>query len=129
VDNKLRQTFKKEERLYSRKQIERLFKEGDSFLAYPFKVQFLIEPGVDSLPQILISVPRKNFKRAVDRNKIKRLIRESYRKNKMPLVDMALRNKSIIRIGFVYTAKTLISYTEIERKIILILQRLIEQDG
>ncbi len=126
----LRQTFTKEERLHSQKQIDRLFDEGLSFFAFPFKVIYLAENVGDAcLPQLLISVSRKNFKRAVDRNKIKRLIREAYRKNKVSLVNNAFSKQVSMKIGLIYTAKTILPYAEIERKIILLLQRLIEQDG
>lgn len=126
----MKQTFTKEERLHSKKQIEQLFNEGDSFFVYPFKVIFLATENEESrFPQILISVSKKNFKRAVDRNKIKRLIREAYRKNKTHLINTLNNNQTSLMIGLIYTAKTLLSYAEIERKIILILQRLKKQDG
>ena len=78
--------------------------------------------------QLLISVPKRNFKKAVDRNKIKRLVRESYRKNKSSLLDSRVSSEKQLLIGLVYTGNTILPYAEIERKIILILQRLIEQD-
>lgn len=122
-------TFKKIERLNSKKQIELLFTEGESFFKYPFKVIYLTENNIKpDVPKLLISVSRKNFKKAVDRNKIKRIIREAYRKNKEPLIT-TLREKDIVLVfAIIYTAKTILSYAEIEKKIILILQRLIEQD-
>lgn len=126
----MKQTFTKAERLNSKKQINKLFDEGDSFFVYPFKVIFLFEEATDiSLPQILITVSKKNFKRAVDRNRIKRLIREAYRINKSPLVDVASEKRVLITIGLIYTAKTILPFPEIESKIILLLQRLNERDG
>jgi ribonuclease P protein component len=126
----LRQTFKKAERLHGKKQIDALFNNGDSFFVYPFKVIYLIEEFEDKkLPQVLISVSRKNFKRAVDRNRIKRLTREAYRKNKVLITNTASDRCISISLGLIYTAKTILSYAEIEKKIILLLQRLSEQDG
>jgi len=78
----LKQTFKKGERLSSEKSIATLFAEGDSFFQYPFKVVYKKEQSTYPFSvQLLISVSKRNFKKAVDRNKIKRLIREAYRKS------------------------------------------------
>ncbi len=125
--NSLRQTFKKEERLFEKKLIDRLFKEGNNFFQFPFKVVYLRldEPAV-YLAKILISVPKRNFKRAVDRNRIKRLVREAYRRNKF-ILNTTEKNEyksKIYVIGFIYTARQLISFSEIERKIIIALQQL-----
>ena len=80
------------------------------------------------LPQILVSVSKRNFKKAVDRNKLKRLIREAYRRNKQPLIEYCQKNSAVVYLGLIYTGKTIPAYIEIERKIILILHRLTEQD-
>ena len=102
-----------------------LFDKGNSFYKYPFKVVFLEVDKTDTAPvAVLISVSRKKFKNAVDRNKIKRLIREAYRKNKYLLYRSGkLKDDKTLLIGFIYTAKTIIPYSEIEKKIILILRR------
>ena len=76
-------TFKKSERLSQKKSIQELFDKGSSFYLYPFKVFFIPSEAPDH--QILISVPKNIFKRAVDRNTIKRRIREGYRLNKSKL--------------------------------------------
>ncbi|MCF6169898.1 MAG: ribonuclease P protein component [Bacteroidales bacterium] len=126
----MRQTFGKNERLHSKKQINRLFKEGGSFFTYPFKVLFHTGSKDETeLPQILISVSKRNFKKAVDRNKVKRLVREAYRKNKSELLSSSSKNKTAMTIGLIYTAKTILPYAEIETKIILILQRLTKGDA
>lgn len=79
--------------------------------------------------QVLISVSKRNFKSAVKRNHIKRQIREAYRKNKHIIWD-AYRNKPLTQllIGFVYIGKSIATSTEVDQKLILILQRLIEKD-
>ena len=116
-----KQTFKKEERLCSKIFIDELMKTGKSFSVAPFRVVWLkINSEKKILTQILISVPKKKYKRAVDRNHLKRLIREAYRKNKEAL----LSEKENMRIAFIYTSGTPLSYPEIESKILLILQRL-----
>lgn len=125
----MRHTFSKSERLNSRKLIGELFANGHSFYNYPFKVIQLNTSGSGSVrAQVLISVSKRNFKKAVDRNKIKRLVREAYRKHKNLIPEPELNSEKQLLIGLIYTGKTILEYAEIERKIILILQRLIEQD-
>ncbi|WP_027002233.1 ribonuclease P protein component [Hugenholtzia roseola] len=82
------QTLPKSERLYHKKVIQELFKEGSSLFSYPFKLIFLVEkepllsPTKPTFPALLISVGKKNFKKAHDRNRLKRQIREAYRLQK-----------------------------------------------
>lgn len=81
-------TFKKEERLCSKRSIDDLFHNGSSFVVYPLRVVFLSKPAdpEQSFPaQVITSVPKKRFKKAVDRNYLKRLMRESYRLEKAKL--------------------------------------------
>ena len=119
----------KYERLHSKKQVSELFAEGSSFFQYPFRVVYSIKKSDGGEPpQMLISVSKKNIKKAVGRNRVKRLVREAYRLNKVTLVTASLNQGKTIRFALIYAAKTILSYAEIEKKIILILQRLIEQD-
>lgn len=116
------QTFTKSERLSSKVEIEQLFVTGNSFNSAPFKIIWQ-ETIVSSVPaKIVISIPKRLFKRAVDRNRLKRLTRETYRKNKHLLYE-SLKNKKIL-LMFIYTTKTIIDYKEMEEKIIVALQRL-----
>lgn len=116
------QTFTKAERLSSKIEIDSLFGTGKSFNSTPFKVIWL-EKAVGNTPvKTVISIPKRLFKRAVDRNRLKRLTREAYRKNKHLLYD-DLGNKKIL-LMFIFTSKTIIEYKEMEEKIISILQRL-----
>ena len=86
--------FNKKERLCSSKLIEELSKNGRSFLVYPFKVIWLTTEFEDQVPaKILFAVAKKRHKKAVARNKIKRLLRESYRINKEKYIYEFLRNK------------------------------------
>lgn len=112
-------SFRKDERLCKRKQIQELFNKGSSFYLFPFKV--LLLPQLDhELPhQVLISVPSRLFKRAVDRNRIKRRIREAYRlqKNKLPETPR-------LAIGLIYTAKEILPFGEIMRKLIVVIGKI-----
>ncbi len=105
-------SFSKGERLHSRKNIQELFDKGSSFYLHPFKVLFrkkkeLILPS----NQVLISVSSKNFGRAVDRNKIKRRVREGYRLNKEILKAEKLQ------IAYIYIAKEILPSQIIHQKI------------
>lgn len=73
-------------------------------------------------------VSKKKFKQAVLRNRIKRRVREAFRKNKLPLNAYLEKNNKSMLLGLIYTGETILPYQETERKLILILQRLIEQD-
>ncbi len=116
------QTFSKNERLCSKPLIDQLIQKGNSFNGFPFKVIWMEIQESSAPVKIVISVPKRNFKRAVDRNRIKRLIREAYRKNKQPLIER-IENKKIVML-LVYTSKTFIDYVQTEEKIKNVLNRL-----
>ncbi len=125
----MKYTFTKKERLSSKKLIDQLFTEAKTFFSYPFKVFYLFQETEKEFPvQVLITVSKKNFKKAVDRNNIKRMVREGYRLNKLPLHDYLNENNKSVLFGLVYVGESILKNQEIERKLILILQRLIEQD-
>ena len=112
-------TFKKEERLSKEKIIQELFDKGSSFYLYPFKVFFLANRD-NQYPyhQVLISVSKKNFKKAVDRNLIKRRIREGYRLNKNQIGD---QNKLVI--AYIYSAKEILPSAQIHERLVKTFKR------
>jgi ribonuclease P protein component len=106
-------TFTKNERLCSFNEINSLVKDGAVLFHYPFRVVYQIKEDQQAT-KILISVPKKNFKRAVHRNLLKRRVRESYRKNKELL---HLAEEKCANIMFVYVAKEILEYRYIETKL------------
>ena len=118
--------FPKSERLHSKKQIDELFSRGTSFTIYPLRVVFLKKPLESKLPnQVLVSIPKKVFKKAVDRNKLKRRIREAYRLNKQLIENGQVRFYFII--GYIYIGKEIANYETIKDKLKQSLLRLNEQ--
>jgi ribonuclease P protein component len=80
-------TFKKEERLCNKRLLEQLFSSGSSFLCYPFRVSWLKATLPQQVPvQVVFAVAKKRYRRAVDRNLIKRRTREAYRVHKQELL-------------------------------------------
>lgn len=113
-------TFSKEERLNKEKVIQELFKRGSSFYLYPYKVFVMKNADQAGSHQVLISVSKKLFSKAVDRNKIKRKIREAYRLNKVAL-DMETK----LVIAYIYTIKEILPSSQIEERLLKTFKRLV----
>ncbi len=120
--------FSKKEKLCNKKSIDFLFNKGETFFSYPFNVKWrLSEANANFSNQILIVVSKRNFKKAVERNKIKRLIREAYRQNKSFLYQQLAETNQKINFSLIYTEKEILNYKSVEEKIILTLHRLIKK--
>ena len=112
-------TFSKHERVNKKKDIELLFAKGKAFALPPLRVVYISNPDqAASTHQVLLSVPARTFKRAVDRNLLKRRLREAYRLNKEKLTT----EKKMI-VGFIYTAKETLPFLAIEAQLIVALGR------
>ena len=105
-------TFKKEERLTSKKVIDKLFSEGDSFLSFPLKIIFFETSLNSKYPvQAAFSVGKRNFKLAVHRNLIKRKMRETYRLNKSQLYDILIDKQ--VAVFFIFIGKEIPKYEQV----------------
>ena len=120
-------SFSKKERLKNKVEIESLFSEGNRFFEYPFNVIWKVDSNSDSTLKMAVSVPKKKIPNATDRNKIKRLVREAFRKNKT-IVQQPLEEKDVkLHLMLIYSQSNIMSMSEIEDKISVTLQRLAEQ--
>jgi ribonuclease P protein component len=121
-------TLGRDQRCKSRKLIEKIFKQGKSFSLFPFRVFYLHDDGVSQL-QAGFGASSRNFKKAVDRNRIKRLTREAYRLQR-PVLSQRLGEKGqSLALFFIYTGKELPDYATVSGKMGVILQKLIKELG
>jgi ribonuclease P protein component len=113
------QTLGKEERLKKRKVLESLFKDGKKISSGWMRIVWMeSEESSDKFPlQVAFSVSKRYFKRAVDRNKLKRLMRETYRKNKEHIYSFLNENNLKCALVFIYNKKEPESYLNVEEKI------------
>ena len=116
------QTFSKNERLCSKILIDRLIETGKSFNHSPYRITWLLIAESSVPIKGVISIPKRSFKKAVDRNRLKRQTREIYRKQKQKVYDVLVDKKILVMI--VYTAKTKIEFKELELKLKEALERL-----
>lgn len=107
-------TFRKEEKLKKEKLIKELFTRGSSFYFFPFKVLVMHNPDQTyPVHQVLFSVSKRSFKKAVDRNLIKRRMREAFRLNKN---GIAAPKKLLI--AYIYTAKEILTFAQIQERLV-----------
>jgi len=119
-------TFSKKERICSKIVLNQLIQEQQILFCHPYKCYYRVEYA-SQLPiihQIAISVPKKIFRLAVDRNRIKRLTREAYRLNKHLLENDEIQKETRFQIFFIFIGNEIPTYKFVNDKIITILRRL-----
>ena len=117
--------LKATDRLKSRKSIEELFAKGKSFSEFPLRVFWMLGKD-ESVVKAGFTASSRNFKKAVDRNRIKRLMRESYRLQKQVLSEQTILREKSLNIFFIYTGKELPEYLLIFEKTGAALKRLVK---
>ncbi|HET6766337.1 MAG TPA: ribonuclease P protein component [Chitinophagaceae bacterium] len=125
-------TLGKDERLKSRKQIGQLFDTGETFVVTSFRVYFILNSQLRtnnerSLLRFGIGVSSKNFKKAVDRNRIKRLTREVWRLQKNELEEKLKASVKHLNVFFIYTGKELPDFTMVKDKVSVALKKLVDK--
>lgn len=125
----IKKTFCKEERLCSKVLLEALFTKGSSFLVYPYRVSWLRSSQPQLFPaQVVIGVSKKKFKRSVDRNLIKRKIREVYRLNKQALLYNPLSKHQLgILLSINYIGKDMVPQQLLDAKLKIVFSNLLTQ--
>jgi ribonuclease P protein component len=123
-------TLGKNERLKSRKQIEQLFNSGQRFVSPPFRIFYSFQAGHqspnDNSLQAGFGASSRNFKTAVDRNRIKRLTKEAYRLQKKALEDKLKEQNRKLNVFFIYTGKELPVYADVYNSINKALEKLLD---
>lgn len=123
----MQNTFKREEKLKKSKLITQLFAEGNSISEFPIKLIYLqVDHDSPYKIQAGVSAAKRKFNKAVDRNRIKRLLREVYRKNKYLIYQSEHTKKHIFM--FIYLGKKEIDYKVLEEKMIIILQKFLQKN-
>ncbi|MCB0472983.1 MAG: ribonuclease P protein component [Flavobacteriaceae bacterium] len=123
----MRQTFRKKERLKNSRDIELLFDKGKSMTAYPLRMVYLKNELDTEYPvKVAFSVSKRKMRKAVDRNRLKRQMREAFRKNKHILYE-GLKKKYFLMVTFI--DENHYKYVEIEDKMIRLFTRLIDQSN
>lgn len=118
-------TYPKEEKLKSRNTIDLMFSEGRSVSKYPLRLVYVPLPETEEYPiKVGVSVSKKHFKKAVDRNYFKRLLRETYRHNKHLLLENIPGNYAFM---LMYQTKDRLSFEEINTKTIQLFEKFITQ--
>lgn len=115
----------KNQRLKGKKVVSEIFgHRKQSVNSFPFRAFFVLEPSKESNARFGFSVPKKKFKRAVDRNKVKRLVKEAVRQNKTILAEELYSKSLSANVMIVCNANEIPKYNLVEIKIKEILERL-----
>ncbi len=117
--------FAKKERISGTKRVESLFVKGNSFMAYPFRVVWLKGDAASAtMASVLVSIPKKRLRRAVDRNRMKRLAREAYRLHKPQLKEVLKEDALHLEVAFIYVGNEPSDFLTIQKGIVKAIREL-----
>ncbi|HPF00212.1 MAG: ribonuclease P protein component [Bacteroidales bacterium] len=116
----------RKERIKGTTQPSLLFHHGSLYNETPFLCRFIFTPADCGGLQILFAVPKKRIKKAVDRNRLRRQMREAWRLNAGPLREKCINNSVLLQLGFYYQSNDILPYSIIEQKIKSLIERLIQ---
>lgn len=122
-------TFPKNERLKSRKKLQEVFTDGKSVRAGHIRIVYLLEKSLQPEIKCGVGLTTRNFKHAVDRNRIKRLLREAYRMQQLMLKKKILTGEHSWHIFILYTGAGLPKYVEVYNNVGLALQKLLKANA
>jgi ribonuclease P protein component len=123
----MNQKFGKEYKLCRKKVIDSVFKEGVAVKQYPFVLYFKEEMSLENVFQVTFSAPKRIFRKAHDRNRIKRLMKEPIRLNKNKFENCLLSNHLKMALFLVYVGKEEFSFQELNLKAEMLLEKVIKQ--
>lgn len=124
----MNEKFGKNYKLCSKRLIQDLFENGRDIKKYPLRLRYLkTNLSTENNFQITFSVPKKRFKKAPDRNRVKRLLREAVRKNKVQIEQFLADNNLNLALFLIYNDNEILSYKVLESKIVSIFERLINE--
>ncbi len=110
-------SFGKAERLCGELRINKLFEQGKSFVVYPLRVSWLLVPPAEKAPvQVMVGVPKKKMRKHVQRNRVRRLIRETYRLSKSDLLNDVQKKETQLLLAFIWMSEQVPEYKELEIK-------------
>jgi ribonuclease P protein component len=118
-------SYNKKEKLKSKKQLDQLFQKGKSFTVFPVKIFYAFADQQDNVIKTGVGVSSRHFKKAVHRNRVKRLLREAYRTEKKPLHAYLNNNKKQLVLFLLFIDKELPQYALVKEKMKLCIHRLI----
>lgn len=120
--------FPKTEKLCGEIRISKLFAKGSAFIVYPIRMVYHFnEQSNESGVKVLVAVPKKKIRKAVDRNLLKRRIREAYRLNKGVIVDIMKKSEKSMELALTYVSDQIIDYKELEKKVDMGLNRILKK--
>ena len=118
-------TYQKTDKLKSRKQTQHLFSTGQAINVFPIRLIYTIEPiestaanlSLTSVLQAGVGAPSRTFRKAVQRNRVKRLLREAYRLEKPNFISQAALDNKRVNLFFLYTDALVLTQVEIQGKL------------